>query len=136
MKLLKYLAALLLIVVATYIFVANFSATEARLACSGTMTSGGERKESRIFLRVAEYRWWVGLWSDSDGSIWFEIPNETVGYFPNIKEVGDELQMREGAAKSIRGNLSKLSMALMLSTHRGMFEGTCKPAPEWQSTLK
>lgn len=135
MKLLKYLAALLLIVVATFVFVANFSATEARLACSGTIASGSGGKASQIFLKVHEYRWWVGLWSDSDGSIWLEIPNAAVDYYPHVKAVGDELQIRE-AAGFLRGTLSKLSMTLMLSTPRGMFEGTCKPASEWKGALQ
>lgn len=135
MKLLKYLAALLLIVVATLVFVANFSATEARLACSGTIASGSGEKASQVFLKVQEYRWWVGLWSDSDGSVSFEIPNVEVGYYPDLKEVGSELQIWE-AGGSLRGNLSKLSMALMLSTPQGMFEGTCERAHEWPSALR
>lgn len=82
-----------------------------------------------IYLKVHRYRWWVGLWSDSDGSTWLEIPNVMVHYYPQIKVVAeDHLQISEGHG-DLKGTLSTLSNALKLSTPVGIFDGACKALP-------
>lgn len=91
--------------------------------------AGGGSELTTIYLKVHRYRWWVGLWSDSDGSTWLEIPNVMVHYYPQIKVVAeDHLQISEGHG-DLKGTLSTLSNALKLSTPVGIFDGACKALP-------
>jgi hypothetical protein len=128
MKLAKYLVAVLILLVAGYLFLVYFSATETRLACDGTMTSKGTGTASKVFVRLQDYRWWVKLWSTSEGSLWLEVPNTTVEYYPRLSVAGDQLQIFNSAGK-LQGQLSKLSFALNLSTPAGLFEGSCSELP-------
>jgi len=70
MKLAKYVVAVLVLLVAGYVTLFYFSATESCFACDGTMTSKGTGTASKVFVRLQEYRWWVKLWSTSQGSLW------------------------------------------------------------------
>ena len=128
MRLAKYIAVVLILLVMGYLFLVNFSAVESRLACAGTMTSNNEKSASEVFLKLQKYRWWVGLWSDSQGSAWLEIPNKAVHYYSHVRLVGDQLQIFETPG-SIKGTFSTLSLALNLLTPLGTFEGTCSESP-------
>src|SRR6266704_2051704 len=46
-------------------------------------------KPATIYIRLATYRWWVGLWSVSNAALWLEIPNETVDYFERVVKSRD-----------------------------------------------
>ena len=112
---------------ATLFVVANFSATETRLKCQGTLLSWGDEGESTIFVKLTEYRWWVGLWSKSDGLIYIEIPNTLVEVFTHIEDSGEFLQVfRTYPQKSFKGQFSILSNNLQISiTPNLSFEGIC-----------
>ena len=125
MRVLKGIGFLLLVLVGLYVIVVKFSAAESRYECSGQFSADQEAVPGTLFLKVAEYRWWVGFWSESDASLWLEIPNESVDYFSKLREVGDQLQVL-GANDSIQGNFSRLSKALSLSTSKGFFVGACR----------
>ena len=126
MKALKILGGLLMLAVLLYLFAANFSAVESRYECSGKITSDGTKQAATIFLKLEKYRWWVGLWSDSIGSAWVELPNQTVDSFGHITEAGDLLQFWDSQGK-FRGNFSTLSGAVGVELGAfGVFDGTCK----------
>jgi len=80
-----------------------------------------------VFIKLTEYRSWVGFWSDSDGSVYLEVPNEWVEYYEHVEEAGDQLQIyRKYPKKRLKGNFSKLSKALAVDLEsRGFFDGTC-----------
>lgn len=107
--------------------VATFSAAESRFSCVGAISREAAPKPITIFIKLNEYRWWVGLWSDSDGDLHLEIPNESVEYFGHVVEVGDQLQIFDFDRK-MQGNFSTLSKALALQTRRGFFDGKCNRA--------
>ena len=120
----------MLVLVAGFLFVVNFSAVESRFECPGEFTLNVQKTQSRVFLKIEEYRWWAGLWSESDGSVRFEIPNSSGGYYGYVRKFGDQLQMSEDASSIVKGSFSKLSRALMLlSTPSGIFDGLCKALP-------
>lgn len=73
MKLLKYLGALLVAAIGLFLIVVNFSAVETRFQCSGEISSHGNSQQDTIYMKLHEYRWWVGLWGDSDGSVWLGV---------------------------------------------------------------
>ena len=85
----------------------------------------GDSHPITIYIVLEEYRWWVGLWSDSDGNIQLEIPNETTMYYSHVVEVATQLQIYD-SPKDLKGNLSTLSKILALSTPFGFFDGKCK----------
>lgn len=105
--------------------VLGFSSVDSRLQCGGQITSGDESKATTIYIKLEEYRWWVGLWGASDGNLNLEIPNTVLEYYPHIDEVGDQLQIYINQSE-FRGNFSKLSKVLALKTPVGFFDGECK----------
>jgi hypothetical protein len=125
MKLIKYLGALIAAAVILLVFVANFSAVETHFQCSGTITKHSNSQPETIYMKLQEYRWWVGLWSDSDGSVWLEVPNGSLEYFERVIEVGDQLQIYD-YQKNPKGYFSSLSKTLAITTTTWSFAGTCK----------
>ena len=127
MKLMKYFGALAVTALLLFVFVANFSSVESRFQCSGEITSRGNSQRATIYMKLHEYRWWVDLWSDSDGSVWLEVPNSALEYFEHVVEVGDQLQIYD-YQKNPRGYFSTLSKSLSITTQIWSFDGTCKKA--------
>jgi len=123
-RIFKYITISFVILLVLLVTVVKFSAVETRFECKGNITANNIPQESTIYIILNEYRWWVGLWSKSDGDLKFEIPNITVGYYTPLYEVGEQLQIYDG--EKIAGNFSKLSHALALKVSRGFFDGTCK----------
>jgi hypothetical protein len=119
----RVLAAAVIAVAAIGVIVLNFSAAESRFECVGTFSIGKEN--GTVYVKLQEYRWWVGLWSKADAAIWVEFPNVTVEYFGDVIRVGDQLQIRDGL-NNTKGTFSTLSKTLALLTYKGVFEGTCK----------
>ncbi len=76
-------------------------------------------------MKLTEYRWWVHLWSDSDGMIQVEIPGKFLDSSTNIKEVGDQIQIFD-YQKRMKGYFSKLSKFISINTFSDFFDGTCK----------
>lgn len=126
MKFAKYLGGLALAAVLLFAFVVTFSSVESRFQCSGTLTSTITSSPTTVYFKLAEYRWWVGLWSASAGALWLEIPNRTVEYFGHIVKVGDQLQISPSREELLRGHFSTLSGTLALETSIGQFDGTCR----------
>ncbi|PCJ34863.1 MAG: hypothetical protein COA93_03905 [Alphaproteobacteria bacterium] len=125
MKLIKYIGVLLFTVVILFLFVANFSSVSSSFECVGKVTSKGNVEPKTIYIVIEEYRWWVGLWSDSDGMVKLEIPNEVFEVYLHVIEAGEQLRIYESPNK-IKGNFSKLSKVLALQTPLGFFDGKCK----------
>lgn len=124
-KVLTVFGASLLGLLGVYAFLVTFSGSESRFECQGTVLEEGTESPKKAFIRISRYRWWVGLWSDSWGSAWIEIPNETIIYISHIEESGDLLGLWE-SDRTLRGNFSTLSRSLQLSIRNGqVFAGTC-----------
>jgi hypothetical protein len=109
MKLIKYIAALLLLLIVVYWFLGAFSIVESRFTCSGTMTWKNERHSSQLFLKLQEYRLLLKLFGESDGAVLYEfsdpIVGPMVGHYLQVKVVGDQWQIFEDASSRIKGNL-------------------------------
>ena len=128
MKALKILGAIGGAACLLFLFVANFLAVESRFQCAGEISSTDGSHPVTVYLKIEEYRWWVG-WISSDAAIHVEIPNTDIFYFGNVKKVGDQYQIFD-SDRSIVGNFSKLSNALAinlpLKRQTDFFDGTCK----------
>lgn len=132
MKLIAIIGTMLASAFLLFVVVINFSSVELRFQCSGDLYSHGDTTPANVYLKLENYRWWVGLWSESDGSLTLEIPGKSSEYFAGIVEVGDQLQIYESdwesrGVKGMRGYFSTLSKTLGVSTSAGVFEGACKP---------
>ena len=129
MKALKLLGGLLVFALLLFLFVANFSAVESRFECHGKITANGGEQPATVFFKLERYRWWVGLWSDSSGSAWVEVPSQTVSYFGHVTQAGDQLQIWDsfGSPGNFSGIFSTLSHTLGVKIAAvGVFDGTCK----------
>lgn len=127
-KSLKYIGGSVLGFIILFLFVSNFSTTESSFQCSGEISGSEISRPMNIYIKLTEARPWVGLWSDSDGSINLEIPNEWVEYYEHIEEVGDQLQIyKTYPQKTLKGNFSVLSrtLAIDLGSPFGFFDGAC-----------
>jgi hypothetical protein len=125
MKAMKYIGVLLFVATLLFLFVANFSSVASSFECVGKISSKGNSQPATVYIKLKEYRWWVGLWSESDGALHLEIPNTFVDYFGLVVRVGDQFQIFD-FEKNLKGNFSSLSKTLALSTRAaGFFDGTC-----------
>jgi hypothetical protein len=124
MKFAKYIGVLVLVIVVLFLFVANFSSVASNYECTGEISSGESTAPKTIYIVLEEYRWWVGLWSDSDGNVKLEIPNEYLDYYSHVVEVGNQLQIY-GPPNEMKGHFSTLSKTLSLKTRYGFFDGKC-----------
>ncbi len=126
-KIFKYLGFLISALVLLFLFVVNFSQVETKFQCPGEMSYKDAAQSTTVYVRLEEYRWWVGLWSDSDASLYLEIPNSAVEYFEYIEKGGDNFFIYETyPAKKRKGIFSALSKALAIETSFGFFDGRCK----------
>ncbi|MFZ2490258.1 MAG: hypothetical protein WA208_02120 [Thermoanaerobaculia bacterium] len=130
MKVIKTLGGIGVVLIVVYIILVKYSTVESRFKCEGQLTSTDGATPVFVYMRLEEYRWWVGLWGDSDGAIHIEIPNTYVGYFGDVTSVGDQYQIR-GSSKELVGNFSALSNTLAIrlpvSRETDFFDGTCAP---------
>ena len=124
MKFAKYMGVLLLVVVGLFLFVANFSSVASNYECAGEISFDESSESKTIYIVLEEYRWWVGLWSDSDGNVKLEIPNKHLDYYSHVVEVGSQLQIYD-PPNEMKGHFSTLSKTLALKTPYGFFDGKC-----------
>ncbi|MBW9266757.1 MAG: hypothetical protein K1563_01225 [Candidatus Thiodiazotropha sp. (ex. Lucinisca nassula)] len=122
---LKNLAVSLLSVVVLLLIVTNFSSVTTEIACSGEISTSNSGEPATLHAAIAEYRWWVGLWSDSDGDMTVEIPNQVSDYYGHLVKIGNQIQIHL-APGDIKGQYSMLSKSLNLELPTGSFEGECK----------
>ncbi len=128
-RFIKILGLLILTAILLFAFVAIFSSKSSSYECVGGMTSGNSSSPSTVYIQLEEYRWWVGLWSDSDGNLKLEIPHKFNDYYSHIVDIGVQLQIYEGLSSQelkLKGQFSPLSKALSLQTPYGFFDGKCK----------
>lgn len=123
-KLLKYVGLPMFALIVIYLIVVNFSATESNFKCTGQISLNGDTQSKTVYIKLTQYRSWVGLWSDSKGNVRLEIPNEAVIYYSRINKTGDMFQIYRSG--ELAGNFSKISKSLMIQADDfGIFDGSC-----------
>jgi hypothetical protein len=103
-----------------------FSSTESRFECVGKLENNNKTTDVTLYMKLTKYRWWVNLWSDSDGYVNVEIPGKHLQYFQHLEVVGDQIQIWKEKGKLIGGYYSTLSEHIGLMTYFGNFDGKCK----------
>lgn len=125
MKITKYIGALLGIDILVFLFIVNFSSVNTNYECKGAIESEESNQPLTVYIAVEEYRWWVGLWSESDGNIQLESANQSINYYDHLDKTGNNLFIYE-YPKEMKGSFSTLSKILTLNTPYGYFDGKCK----------
>ena len=128
-KVLKVLGGLVLVVAVLLLVVIKYSSAEIRFECAGESMIRDRPATvvpRTVFIKLARYRWWVRLWSDSYGAMWLEVPNSTVRFFSRIEKMGDQLVIGDDEAQNQAG-FSLLSHALDVNLDPTMFNGLCHP---------
>jgi hypothetical protein len=125
MRWLKISGGVIVAAVLLFVFVANYSIVESRFRCPGEFI---ESTPSTAFMKIERYRWWVGLWSNSDAAVTVEIPNRLVyAYYSESSEEGGDTLLMYDSTKKFRGRFSTLSNVLWLDLDPYLvFEGSCK----------
>ncbi|MBP6891900.1 hypothetical protein KBB92_03150 [Candidatus Shapirobacteria bacterium] len=126
-KVVKYSGFAVLGIAIILLVLIKFSAVETNFKCSGEITKNNiSQGQSIVYIKLTEYRPWVGLWSNSDGSIDLEIPNGWFDYFEQIEKNGDHyLIYKAYPEKTFQGIFSLLSKTIAINTPQGVFEGSC-----------
>jgi hypothetical protein len=129
MKINKKYIIVILVAFILAILLGLSTSQESKFKCTGTIKTGVDTKTSEAFLKIKDYQWWAGLWSNSGGSIWIEIPNVSNDYFAYIKKYGDQLQIskNQNDIPGSWGFFSSLSNTIIIDTTAGQFLGACKP---------
>ncbi len=124
MKVAKYLGLLLITIVGLFLFVANFSEVASNYECTGEISAGENKHSISLFIVLVDYRWWVRLWTDSDGRVHLEYPDQLLGNFFHVVKVGNHRHIFD-SPNELKGNFSTLSKTLALQTPFGFFDGKC-----------
>lgn len=123
MRIIKYIGALLGIVVLLFLIVVNFSVMPTNYECKGVIEYKEIKQPLTVYIALNEYRWWVNLWNESDGQLYLEFPNQFIWYYNDLNEVGKIYFIHD---LKMKGSFSTLSNLLALDTPKGFFDGTCK----------
>ena len=119
----KKISYILLPIVVVFLFVILFSEKTTKYECIGKFQNNNTDKT--VFLKHSEYRWWVSLWSDSKGMMWFEIPTKTVDVSTELREGGNLIRIL-GFNNEMKGIFSPLSKSLSIKINGDFFDGLCK----------
>jgi len=125
----KWIAALAIAVLVVVFFV--FMTHEQRYECAGEYSTSEGKHPAKVFIKLVMYRWWVKLWSDSDGHLFLEIPSRRPGYdyYAVVKKGGELLHINERRdGTGWHGTLSRISdeLTIQLSPYGNLFKGSCR----------
>jgi len=88
-RLLKVLGGLAVLTTVTLYIIANHSAAQRELTCSGHWRDQSENKET-AYVQLNEYRWWVRLWSDRQGNAVLQTDKRALSdYIPDVRRIHD-----------------------------------------------
>ena len=77
-----------ILIIGGYVLLANFSTVPLEYVCEGEtqLSADGPASKDAGRLRIEDYRWWVGLWSDSQGRAVFEPKKIGRLFAPKLKK--------------------------------------------------
>ena len=132
MRNVKWVGFLVVAVVVLGSAATKFSAVEVRYQCNAEVyRAQSEPTVASLKFRMAEYRWWMRLWSGSDGSLWLESPQEIVQHYTNLRAAenypGRHWYILDSNGKE-RGGFSTSDGMLGIETPVGLFAGECLKA--------
>jgi hypothetical protein len=122
LTLLKWVFIAALVLIGGMWILGNYSQIPSRYECNGTYESNDAKTtKGKLFLRINLYRFYVHLWSDSDGNYFMEDMRGTLSYGNKLRDDGTTAIY----LTNNDGMLSKTSGNLWIKTSMGLFEGNC-----------
>jgi hypothetical protein len=120
----KAVLSVILVVIATFLMVVNFSAVQSKYVCTGTFINSNILTDGEVFLQLEAYRPWVKLWSKSDGNLIVEAAGTT--YFEHLQKAGNIYGIFSKEGGPFLGKISTLSGDFDLSDKNSInFGGRC-----------
>ena len=77
------------------------------------------------FLKIESFTKISLIWAEGRHHIWWEKPNDSIDFWANVTEVGDQLQLNNYDG-NLEGVFSQISKSLSFVTGTREFEGMCK----------
>jgi hypothetical protein len=127
-RFLKYLGLVIAIAAGLFYVVANHSiADEYQIVCKGQyFLKGKVIDEGKVFFKFQKFRWWVHLWSDSDGQGFVENKGGYIHHLSDLEILdgwGDIVFDKYGGMK--KGRYSAMSKTMRYVYGNQLFEGQC-----------
>jgi hypothetical protein len=133
---LKIIAVAVSLLAVCFYVVVNYSELTQELTCNGYWRELGQNKEVAevAHVQLTEYRWWVHLWSESDGNV--KVQTEKVAlahYIPFVEKIGQGslalYEFRESKSGALKGGYRAANGEITLKFSDDLvFVGTsCKP---------
>ncbi len=135
---LKFFAVLAALVVACLFIVVNYSEARQDLICKGHWKEAPSESET-AYVQLNEYRWWVRLWSDSNGNAKMQTDRRAMSeYISHIVKIHDgrlalysfhDYDFAANRVGKFRGGYraanGEITVEFLTET---IFIGTCSPA--------
>jgi len=127
-RFLKYLGLVIAVAAGLLYVVVNYSIEdEYQISCKGQYFQDGKVvDEGEVFFKFQKFRWWVHLWSDSEGDGYVENKGGSIAYLSDIEFLsgwGDIVFDNYGGAK--KGRYSAMSRTMRYIYGNQLFEGKC-----------
>lgn len=131
----KLVLCLLVLAGIALLAVFNFSTTTTALTCDGNLNFHGTApsRADIAHVELSEYRWWVHLWSESDGDLRIQLDNAGLAdYVSRLERVGDgTLAMFVfwdfGKTEMVGGYRVANSELTLKISPKATFMGKCRP---------
>jgi hypothetical protein len=133
---LKIIAVAVLLVGVCLYVVVNYAALTQELTCKGYWKELGQNKEVAevAHVQLTEYRWWVHLWSESDGNVKAQTEKLALAhYIPFVQKMNEGslalYEFRESKFGDFKGGYRAANGELTLKFSDNLvFVGTsCRP---------
>jgi hypothetical protein len=130
---LKTIAVAVLLVGVCFYVVVNYSALTQELTCNGYWKELGQNKEVAevAHVQLTEYRWWVHLWSESDGNVKAQTEKFALAhYIPFVRKINEgSLALYEfGESTDFQGGYRAANGEITLKFSDNLiFVGSCRP---------
>jgi hypothetical protein len=110
-------------IVVIFLIVIFFSEKITKYECIGKFQN--TNKETSIFLKHSEYRWWVSLWSKSSGTMWVETPGKNLDVSTDLNSGENQIFIFD-YKKELKGIFSPLSKHISIKLTDHFYDGSCK----------
>jgi hypothetical protein len=131
-RVLKWVLAAVVALGVVLIVVVNFSERKQFYVCDGETRVGDKSTPDKAYVELSEYRWWVHLWSESDGNLRVQLDKANmIDYLTTVMRIGDgrlALYQFMDFDRKFKGGLKAANGEISIKIGENvMFSGNCIP---------